>query len=72
MALGIPEAIAEVAKLLSKTFGYATDPNGFAQLKLESQLKTMMRAADDAIAKDDWDTYNGLMRLYGELCKQST
>lgn len=70
MALGIPEAIAEVSKLLSKAFGFAVDADGFARMSRESQLKTIARGMDVAISKNDWATvdalFGALERLYNE------
>jgi hypothetical protein len=67
MALGIPEAIAEVARLLSKAFGFVVDPTGLATLKRENLLKLMMRGADEAIFKNDWATCDALLRKYEQL-----
>ena len=67
MALGIPEAIAEVAKLLTKVFGYTVDPSGLATLKRENQLKLIMRGIDEAIAKNEWAACDALFAQYERL-----
>jgi hypothetical protein len=69
MALGIPEAIAEVAKLLSKVFGFVVDPTGLQQLTLENQLKYLSRGMNGAIEKEDWPTADALFNAYRELRK---
>lgn len=70
MSLGIPEAIAEVTKLLSKVFGFAVNPDGFARMSRDSQLKMIARGMDVAILKNDWPTVDSLFghldRLYVE------
>jgi hypothetical protein len=72
MALGIAEAITEVAKLLSKAFGFAVDPDGFARLSRESQLKTIARGMDIAISKNDWATVDALFGQLDRLCRDVT
>lgn len=70
MPLGIPEAIAEVAKLLSKVFGFVVDPTGYEQLTRENKLKLLMRGINDAIATCDWPTCDALFAQYRELHQQ--
>jgi hypothetical protein len=72
MPLGVAEAIAEVAKLLSQVFGYVTEPTGYAQLTRENKLKLLMRGCNDAIARDDWASYDALMGQYRELFQQTS
>ena len=71
MALGVPEAIAEVAKLLNQVFSYTVSADGYAQLKRENLLKLMMRGADASIAKNDWVTCDALLRQYEQLFQET-
>ncbi len=63
----ISEAIAEVAKLLSKVFGFAVEPDGFAQLTRERQLKFLMRGINDATEQGDWAAVDRLLAEYRGL-----
>ena len=67
MALGIPEAIARVAELLSKIFGFVVDPTGLTALKRENLLKLLMRGVDEAISHNDWPACDALLRQYEQL-----
>lgn len=71
MALGIPEAIAEVSRLLSKIFGFVVDPTGLASLKRENLLKLLMRGVDEAISHNDWPTCDALLRQYEQLHQEA-
>jgi hypothetical protein len=71
MAIGIPEAIAEVAKLLTKVFGFTVDPDGLAQLKRENQLKLLMRGIDESIGKNDWASCDALFGQYERLRRET-
>jgi hypothetical protein len=60
-----------IAELLSKIFGWAVSPSGFALMKLEWQLKFLRVGMDIAIEKHDpiradlvLDAYRKLMREY--------
>lgn len=70
VVMPITEAIAEVAKLLGKVFGFVVNPDGFARMSRDSQLKMIARGMDEAISKNDWATvdslFGSLERLYHE------
>jgi hypothetical protein len=59
--MAVTAAIAAVAELLTKVFGFAVDPDGYAQLAREKKLKLLMRGCDDAIAQNDWVAFDALM-----------
>lgn len=63
----MPGDVGLVAELLSKVFGWAVDPDGLAQLRLDGQLKMIMRGINEAIAKDDWASVDRLFAQYREL-----
>ena len=63
----MPGDIAAVAELLSKVFGFAVDPTGYAQLAREHQLKLIQRGINDAIGKDDWAVCDALFIQLREL-----
>jgi hypothetical protein len=69
--MSISMAIAAVAELLSKVFGYAVDPNGYEQLSRENKLKFLARGINEAIAKEDWASCDLLFAQYRELRQQT-
>lgn len=68
----VSEAIAEVAKLLSKVFGFVVDPDGLAKMKLENQIDLIHAGVKIAIRnKDvDYDAADLLFEKYRELWTQ--
>ena len=63
----MPGDVGLVAALLTKVFGFAVDPTGYAQLARENQLKLLMRGVNEGISKDDWATVDQLFAQYREL-----
>lgn len=70
MALGIPEAIASVAELLTKVFGFVVDPDGLAKMKLDNQVDLVHAGVKIAIRNKDSDTADLLFERYRELWVQ--
>lgn len=69
--MSISMAIAAVAELLSKVFGYAVDPTGYEQLSRENKLKFLMRGVNAAIEQGDWEACDKLFAQYRELKQQT-
>jgi hypothetical protein len=69
---GEAAAIAAVAELLSKLFGWAVDPTGMEQLTLDNKLKLIARGMDEAIAKGDWVACDELFARYRELRREQS
>jgi len=65
----ISEAIAAVATLLTKVFGFAVDPEGFSAMKVEHQIEVIHAGVKIAIAKQDYAAIDVLFEQYRELCK---
>lgn len=63
-------AIASVAELLSKVFGWAVDPTGLEQLTLDNKLKLIARGMNEAIATNDWVACDELFTRYRELRRE--
>lgn len=65
------DPITAVATLLTKAFGFAVDPTGYAALSRENKLKAMERGINDAISKNDWPTCDSLFNELRELRNQT-
>ena len=66
----VTEAIAEVAKLLSKIFGFVVDPDGLAKMKLENQIDVIHAGVKIAIRNNDSDAADLLFEQYRSLWVQ--
>ena len=68
----IDAAIAAVATLLTKVFGFVVDPDGLAQMQLEHRLEVISAGVRIAIAKKDYDALDTLFTEYRMLSKKLT
>lgn len=66
----VTEAIAEVAKLLTKVFGFVVDPDGLAKMKLENQIDLIHAGVKVAIRNQDSDAADLLFEQYRALWVQ--
>lgn len=62
-----PGDIGAAAQLLSAVWGWLVDPQGFERLSLDNKLALLERGLNDAVAKKDWATVDGLFAEYREL-----
>jgi len=67
----VTAAIAAVAELISKVFGFVVDPEGYDRLSRENKLKLIQRGIDVAITNDDWASCDALFAQLRELRTQS-
>lgn len=65
------ELITAIVELVSKAFGFAIDPTGFENMKLEHQIKVIHAAIEIARANGDTDTVDALFDKYRELSKSA-
>jgi len=68
----ITEAIAEVAKLLTKVFGFIVDPDGLDKMKLEHRIEVISAGVRVAIKQKDYDAVDRLFTEYRILSKTIT
>ena len=66
----VTEAIAEVAKLLTKVFGFVVDPDGLAKMQLENQIDLIHAGVKVAIRNKDSDAADLLFEQYRALWVQ--
>jgi hypothetical protein len=64
--------VGAVAELLSRIFGWAVSPSGFALMRLEHQLKIMREGIDIAIDKGDVVRADLLYEQYRRLRRDAT
>lgn len=69
---GEAAAVAAVAELLSRVFGWAVDPTGMEQLTLDNKLKLIMRGINEAIIKNDWPAADALFQQYRGLRREQS
>lgn len=69
---GEAAAIAAVAELLSKVFGWVVDPTGLEQLTLDNKLKLIGKGINEAIAKGEWAACDELFARYRELRREQS
>jgi predicted nucleic acid-binding Zn finger protein len=63
------EAIAALATLLTKVFGFVVDPAGLGAMKTEHRLEVIHAGIKVAISKKDYDAIDVLFDNYRELSK---
>ena len=63
----VTTAIAAVAELISKVFGFVVDPEGLATMKREHELELIHAAHKIALDQNDLDAVDGLYRRLREL-----
>ena len=68
----IDAAIAAVATLLTKVFGFFVDPDQFAQMQLNHRIEVISAGVRIAISKKDYDAVDRLFTEYRLLAKTIT
>jgi len=68
----IDAAIAAVATLLTKVFGFFVDPDQFAQMQLNHRIEVISAGVRIAILKKDMDAVDRLFSEYRLLSKTIT
>lgn len=68
---GEAAAVSAVVALLSKVFGFAVDPDGYAALSRENQLKMLARAHNEAVDQGDWPTVQSINNEYRRLRQET-
>ncbi len=68
----IDAAIAAVATLLTKVFGFFVDPDQFGQMQLEHKLEVISAAVRIAILKKDVPAIDQCYTAYRQLSKSIT
>jgi len=65
----IDAAIAAVATMLTKVFGFVVDPDGLQQMKLEHRIEVISAGMRIAISKKDYAAIDMLFSEYRLLSK---
>jgi hypothetical protein len=68
----VDAAIAAVAALLTKVFGFVVDPDGLGQMQLNHRIEVISAGVRIAIAKKDYDAVDRLFTEYRMLAKTIT
>jgi hypothetical protein len=68
----IDAAIAAVATLLTKVFGFVVDPDGLAMMRLEHRIEVIAAGVRIAIKQKDLDAVDRLFTEYRQLSKTLT
>jgi hypothetical protein len=63
----MPGDVGLVAALLTKVFGWAVDPTGFALMEMNHKLEVIHAGINVALDKGDNDTVDLLFQQYREL-----
>ena len=67
----MPGDVGLVAGLLTKIFGWAVDPDGFAKMKLDHQLEVIHSGIKVALDRGDSDAVDALFEQYRELSRRT-